>query len=79
MTDTPERLVDLPQETRDFLSELSKDDLTTLRNGIPIVKAIIGFGKVTKWLAITALGLLAGTVLLWESVLKILGWLKGAQ
>jgi hypothetical protein len=79
MTDTPERLADLPQETRDFLSELSKDDLTTLRNGIPIVKAIIGFGKVTKWLAITALGLLAGTVLLWESVLKILGWLKGAQ
>lgn len=79
MTDTPERLADLPQETRDFLSELSKDDLTTLRNGIPIVKAIIGFGKVTKWLAITALGLLAGTVLLWESVLKIVGYLKGAQ
>lgn len=77
MTDTPERLADLPQETRDFLSELSKDDLTTLRNGIPIVKAIIGFGKVTKWLAITALGLLAGTVLLWESVLKILGYMKG--
>lgn len=79
MTDTPERLADLPQETRDFLSELSKDDLATIKSGLPIIKAIIGFGRVTKWLAITALGLLAGTVLLWESVLKILGWLKGAQ
>jgi len=79
MTDTPERLADLPQETRDFLSELSKDDLATIKSGLPIIKAIIGFGRVTKWLAITALGLLAGTVLLWESVLKIVGYLKGAQ
>jgi hypothetical protein len=77
MTDTPERLADLPQETRDFLSELSKDDLATIKSGLPIIKAIIGFGRVTKWLAITALGLLAGTVLLWESVLKIVGYMKG--
>lgn len=62
--------------TRMFLSELSHEDIATIKNGLPIIRLIIGFGKVTKWLAITALGIIAGFVLLWESVLKIAGWFK---
>ena len=71
-----ERFVELPHETQMFLSELSHEDIATIKNGLPIIRLIIDFGKVTKWLAITALGIIAGFVLLWESLLKIAGWFK---
>lgn len=78
MNETPQRMTDLSEETREFLSDLSKEDIATLKTGLPIIRAIVGFGKVSKWLAITTLGLLVGTVMLWESVLKIIAWFKGA-
>jgi len=70
------RFDDLPPDTKDFLSGLSKEDVNTIKLGLPIIRAIIGFGKVTKWLAIAALGVLGGIVMLGESVMKILAWLK---
>ena len=50
--------------------------MNTIKSGLPIIRAIIGFGKVTKWLAIAALGILGGIVMLGESIMKILAWLK---
>lgn len=73
----PDRLAELPEETREFLSALSRDDIDALKVGLPIFKRIIGFGQVAKWLAIAALSLLAGVVLLGESIVKILGWMRG--
>lgn len=70
------RFDDLPPDTKDFLSGLSKEDVNTIKSGLPIIRAIIGFGKVTKWLAIAALGVLGGIVMLGESIVKILAWLK---
>jgi hypothetical protein len=75
---TAERLAELPEETRRFLSNLSKDDIEAMKTGLPIFRQILGFGKVAKWLAIAALSLLAGIVLLGESIVKILSWFKGA-
>ncbi|AWC25584.1 hypothetical protein CO731_05083 [Aminobacter sp. MSH1] len=76
MSEPAERMVELPTKTREFLSDLSPEDIATIKNGLPIIRMIIGFGKVTKWLAITSLGLLVGTVMLWETVQKIIGWFK---
>jgi len=70
------RFDDLPEDTKEFLSGLSPEDTKTIKLGLPIIRAIIGFGKVTKWLAIAALGVLGGIVMLGESVMKILAWLK---
>ena len=70
------RFDDLPPDTKDFLSGLSKEDVKTIKSGLPLIRAIIGFGKVTKWLAIAALGILGGIVMLGESIMKILAWLK---
>jgi hypothetical protein len=69
-------MAELPPKTREFLSDLSPEDIATIKSGLPIIRMIIGFGKVTKWLAITSLGLMVGVVMLWESVLKIIAWLK---
>lgn len=75
MTDKPaERFAELPEETQAFLTDLSKDDIEALKTGLPIFKRILGFGQVAKWLAIAALSLLAGVVLLGESISKILSW-----
>jgi hypothetical protein len=68
---------ELLPETKAFLANLSRDDIATLETGLPLIRMVIGFGKVTKWIAITSLGLLMGTVLLWETVLKILTWFRG--
>jgi hypothetical protein len=38
---------------------------------------VVSFGKVTKWLAITAGGMLLGSVMLWDAVLKIVSWMRG--
>jgi len=72
----PERLLDLPKETREFLSELTREDIATINTGLPIIRMIIGFGKVTKWLAITAFGILVGVAMLSDSIGKIIAWFK---
>lgn len=71
MTEPHQQMSD---ETRDFLGDLTREDIATIKAGLPIIKAILGFGRVTKWIAITSVGLLAGVVLLGESVMKIVSW-----
>jgi hypothetical protein len=66
----------IPQETIEFLADLSKDDIHTLRTGLPLIRMVIGFGKVTKWLAITLGGFLLGTVMLGDAVMKIVSWFR---
>lgn len=75
MTDA-RRFDDLPPETKEFLTSLSREDVRTIRSGLPIIRAIIGFGVVTKWLAIAALGILGGIVMFGESIAKIMSWLR---
>lgn len=75
MTDA-RRFDDLPPETKEFLTSLSREDVRTIRSGLPIIRAIIGFGVVTKWLAIAALGILGGVVMFGESIAKIMSWLR---
>lgn len=71
-----ERLSELPHATREFLSELTREDIETIVDGLPIIRMIISFGKVTKWIAITSVGIAVGFVMLSESVGKIIAWFK---
>jgi hypothetical protein len=70
---------DLPPETVQFLADLSREDIDTLRTGLPLIRMVVSFGKVTKWLAITAGGMLLGSVMLWDAVLKIVSWMRGGN
>jgi len=70
---TVDRMSELPDETKVFLSQLTREDIDTIAAGLPIIRMIIGFGRVTKWLAITSLGLMVGALMLWETVEKIVG------
>ncbi len=77
MTSEPaKRLEELPESTRLFLTNLSRDDIRAMELGLPIFKRIIGFGQVAKWLAIAVLSILAGVVLLGESIAKLVSWFR---
>ena len=68
---------ELPPETVRFLAELSREDIATLKTGLPLIRMVVSFGKVTKWLTITLGGLILGFVMLWDAVLKIVSWVRG--
>lgn len=66
----------MSHETSDMLDGLDKEDMETLRRALPVIRMILAFGTVSRWLIITLLGLAAGAALLGDSVLKILAWFK---
>lgn len=70
------RFDDLPDETKDLLASMSPEDARTLKTALPVLRNILGFAKVTKWLIYALLGFLGGVVLFGESVAKIIGWLR---
>ena len=65
---------ELPPETVRFLAELSREDIATLKTGLPLIRMVVSFGKVTKWLTITLGGLIlgAGDVHVWECQRQLL-------
>lgn len=65
---------DIPEPARDLLKELSREDVETIKAGLPLVRAVIGFGKVAKWLIVGVLGLFFGAVMLWEALMKVASW-----
>ncbi len=70
------RMAELSEETRGFLSDLTRDDIQTIQAGLPILKMVIGFGRVARWMAIALLSIMAGVLMLGESIQKIIGWVR---
>lgn len=71
------RFDDLPQRTKDFLSNLRADEIDKLSNGIRLVSAIETVGTFVKWVIVGIVGLFAGVVMLGESAMKIAAWFRG--
>lgn len=70
------RFDDLPERTKQFLSDLRPDEVDTLNDGIRLVRSIATVGAFMKWVIVGVLGLFVGVVMLGESVGKILIWLR---
>lgn len=68
---------DLPQRTKDFLSNLRDDEIDTLNDGIRLVGAIRTVGTFAKWLIVGVIGIFAGVIMLGESISKIALWFRG--
>jgi hypothetical protein len=68
---------DLPTRTKDFLSNLRDDEIDTLNDGIRLVGAIRTVGVFMKWVIVGLIGILAGFVMVGESIAKIAAWLRG--
>ena len=67
---------DLPEKTKEFLSELRPDEVDTLNDGIRLVAAVRTVGVFFKWVIVGLLGMLAGVVMFGESITKIISWFR---
>lgn len=72
------RFDDLPTTTKEFLTNLRPDEIKTLNDGIRLINSALTVGRFMKWVIITMLGMLAGFVMIGESIGKITAWMKGA-
>ena len=72
-----EAMVELPRETREFLARLRPDDLETLEDGVRLVNAVRTVGTFFKWMIVGLLGFVVGTVMFYESIAEIIGWVRG--
>ncbi|WP_043062298.1 hypothetical protein [Brucella anthropi] len=72
---TVNRMNDLPERTKEFLSRLDQDDIDNLEDAMKFYATVRTMGHVMKWLAITILAMIAGIASLYENSLKIWGWL----
>ncbi len=72
MPDQPDRM---SRETADMLEGLTREDVETIKTALPLIRMVVGFGRVSMWLIAGVLGLFFGMVMLWDAVLKVLGWL----
>lgn len=72
---TPDRLMELPEETRKFLAQLRDDDLETLKDGLNLVISLRTVGTFMKWLILFVVGTFMGGVMIWENVLKVIRFL----
>lgn len=84
----PKRMLELSEQTRKFLSGLRDDELKTLeaivalpaddvREGFKLVRDMRTVGRFGRWLTLTVVSVFIGTVVLYEYVLKALGYFKG--
>lgn len=73
-----EKFDELSEDTRRFIAGLDEDDIATLNKGLEIVRLSLAFGKVAKWLIVSFLALFFGVVMLWEAILKFVGFVKAA-
>lgn len=72
---TVNRMNELPDRTKEFLSKLDEDDIDTLEDAMKFYATVRTMGHVVKWLAITVLAIIVGIASLYENSLKIWGWL----
>jgi hypothetical protein len=84
----PARLTEPPEETRKFLAGLRPEELDTfrevvkmpaqnVRDGFKFIKEFRAFGRFGKWLILTIMSIFIGTVVLYEYVLKAIGFFRG--
>lgn len=69
---TPDRLMELPPKTREFLARLDEDDIQLLEQGIKLIGAFLTVGGFVKWVIILTVSILVGFVMVWENVAKLL-------
>lgn len=93
MTDeiaAPEKLIELPERTREFLAGLRPDEIDTLtmlvelpaddvREGFQLVRDIRTVTRALRWVILTVLAVLVGGVALYENFVKFIGYWKGAK
>ncbi|MDL2334272.1 hypothetical protein [Brucella inopinata] len=71
---TVNRMGELPERTKEFLSKLDEDDIETLEDAMQFYSTVRTLGRVGKWTVLSILAVIVGVVSLYENLLKMWGW-----
>lgn len=74
-----ERYSQLPEETRNWLESLRKDDIETLEEVRRMYEKTRTLGSFTKWLLLTVIGIFVGAASFGDSIIRVFAWLRGGH
>ena len=71
-----DRMIELPEETREFLSQLREEDIDLMKHGLDLIRSLRTIGRFMRWVILAVLAVLIGVVSLYENTMKMLAWFQ---
>ncbi|MFC7067563.1 hypothetical protein [Brucella rhizosphaerae] len=71
-----DRMIELPEETREFLSQLGKDDIVLMKDGLDIIRSLRTIGRFMRWVILGILAVMLGVVAIYENALKLISYFQ---
>lgn len=71
-----DRMIELPEETREFLSQLGKDDIILMKDGLDIIRSLRTIGRFMRWVILGILAIMLGVVAIYENTVKLVSYLQ---
>lgn len=71
-----DRMIELPEETREFLSQLREEDIDLMKHGLDLIRSLRTIGRFMRWVILAVLAVLIGVVSLYENTMKLLAWFQ---
>ncbi len=73
---TAGKLIELPEETREFLSQLREEDIDLMKHGLDLIRSMRTIGRFMRWVILGVLAILIGVVSLYENTVKLIAWFQ---
>ncbi|MEJ5083867.1 hypothetical protein [Ochrobactrum sp. MYb379] len=71
-----DRMIELPEETREFLSQLGKDDIVLMKDGLDLIRSLRTIGRFMRWVILGILAIMLGVVALYENTVKLISYFQ---
>lgn len=71
-----DRMIELPEETREFLSQLGKDDIVLMKDGLDIIRSLRTIGRFMRWVILGILAIMLGVVAIYENTVKLISYFQ---
>ena len=71
-----DRMIELPEETRQFLSQLGKDDIVLMKDGLDIIRSLRTIGRFMRWVILGILAIMLGVVAIYENTVKLISYFQ---
>jgi hypothetical protein len=75
-TTTAGKLIELPEETREFLSQLREEDIDLMKHGLELIRSFRTIGRLMRWVILAVLAMLLGVVSLYENTVKLIAYFQ---
>lgn len=73
---TADKMIELPEETREFLSQLRGEDIDLMKDGLDVIRSLRTIGRFMRWMILGILAIMLGVVALYENTVKLIGYFQ---